>query len=85
MGSTTAGYCYRDFAAKNLRVICLNTADVAAPTGGAEACSDAQKKWFADTLISTPQGYGVLILSHHPLDWGNIMSVSHILRAYVEE
>lgn len=85
MGSTTAGYCYRDFAAKNLRVICLNTADVAAPTGGAEACSDTQKKWFADTLISTPQGYGVLILSHHPLDWGNIMSVSHILRAYVEE
>lgn len=85
MGSTVAGYCYRDFASKSVRVICLNTADVAAPTGGAEAVSDAQKKWFADTLISTPQGYGILILSHHPLDWGNIMSVSHILRAYVEE
>lgn len=85
MGSTVAGYCYRDFAGKSLRVICLNTADVAAPTGGAEAVSDAQKKWFADTLISTHQGYGILILSHHPLDWGNIMSVSHILRAYVEE
>ena len=85
MGSTVAGYCYRDFAAKSLRVICLNTADVASPTGGAEAVSDAQKKWFADTLISTPQDYGILILAHHPLDWGNIMSVSHILRAYVEE
>lgn len=85
MGSTVAGYCYRDFAAKSLRVICLNTADVAAPTGGAEAVTDAQKKWFADTLISTPQDYGIIILAHHPLDWGNIMSVSHILRAYVEE
>lgn len=85
MGSTTSGYCYRDFANKNLRVICLNTADVPVPTSGAESCSDAQKKWFADTLISTPQDYGILILSHHPLDWGSIMPVSHILRAYVEE
>ena len=85
MGSLTAGYCYRDFASKSLRVICLNTADVASPTSSAEAVSDAQKTWFANTLISTPQDYGILILSHHPLDWGNIMSVSHILRAYVEE
>ena len=85
MGSTVAGYCYRDFATKSLRVICLNTADVAAPTGGAEAVTDAQKKWFADTLISTPQDYGIIILAHHPLDWGNIMSTSHVLRAYVEE
>ena len=85
MGSTVAGYCYRDFAGKSLRVICLNTADVEAPTGGAEAVSAAQKKWFADALIATPQDYGIIILAHHPLDWGNIMSVSHILRAYVEE
>lgn len=85
MGSTVAGYCYRDFASKSMRVICLNTADVEAPTGGAEDVSAAQKKWFADTLISTPQDYGIIILAHHPLDWGNIMSTSHVLRAYVEE
>ena len=85
MGSITAGYCYRDFASKHVRVICLNTADVASPTSGAEAVSGAQKTWFADTLISTPQDYGIIILAHHPLDWGDIMSVSHILRAYVEE
>lgn len=85
MGSTTVGYCYRDFAEKNVRVICLNTADNPAPTASAEAVSTAQKQWFADTLISTPFGYGIIILSHHPLDWGDIMSVSHILRAYVEE
>lgn len=86
MGSTTAGYCYRDFASKNLRVICLNTADKTITSqGSAEAVSDTQKKWFADTLISTPSGYGIIVLSHHPLDWGDIMSVSHILRAYKEQ
>lgn len=85
MGSTTSGYCYRDFSTKQVRVICLNTADDPSPTSGAEAVSAAQKTWFADTLISTPEGYGIIILAHHPLDWGNIMSVSHILRAYVEE
>lgn len=86
MGSTVAGYCYRDFTNKNFRVICLNTADIDKTSqGGTEAVSDTQKKWFADTLISTPQDYGIIILSHHPLDWGNIMATSHILRAYVEE
>ncbi len=86
MGSTVSGYCYRDFTAKSLRVICLNTADATpAAQGGTEAVSDAQKRWFADTLISTPQDYGIVILAHHPLDWGDIMTVSHILRAYVEE
>ncbi len=86
MGSRVAGYCYRDFAAKNLRVICLNTADEDKTSqGGTEVVSDTQKKWFADTLISTPQDYGIIILAHHPLDWGNIMSTSHVLRAYVEE
>lgn len=85
MGSTTAGYCYRDFSAKSLRVICLNTADTTGTSGDGEIVTDAQKKWFADTLISTPQDYGILILAHHPLDWGNIISTSGILRAYVEE
>lgn len=85
MGSTTAGYCYRDFSTKSLRVICLNTADTTGTSGDGEIVTDAQKKWFADTLISTPQDYGILILAHHPLDWGNIISTSGILRAYVEE
>lgn len=90
MGSTTGGYCYRDFSAKNIRVICLNTAEtdtngVSPPHANAEGVTDAQKKWFADTLISTPQGYGVLVIAHHPLDWGNIMIMSMILRGYAEE
>lgn len=90
MGSTTSGYCYRDFTSKRVRVICLNTAETDTsgnnpPHGNAENVTDAQKKWFADTLISTPSGYGIIVLAHHPLDWGNIMATSHVLRAYVEE
>lgn len=85
MGSTTVGYCYRDFASKNLRVICLNTSDkVITKQTGAEDMSNAQITWFANTLISTPQDYGIVILSHHPLDWGSIMPVSEVLRAYAE-
>ena len=91
MGSTVSGYCYRDFPAKSLRVICLNTAEADdsgrnPPHGTAEWMTTAQKCWFADTLISTPQDYGIIILAHHPLDWGRILiQASHILRAYVEE
>lgn len=91
MGSTVSGYCYRDFPAKSLRVICLNTAEADdsgrnPPHGTAEWMTTAQKCWFADTLISTPQDYGIIVLAHHPLDWGRILiQASHILRAYVEE
>lgn len=91
MGSTTSGYCYRDFPAKQVRVICLNTAEADGdgrnpPQGSAEFMTTAQKCWFADTLISTPQGYGIIVLCHHPLDWGRIIiQASHILRAYVDE
>lgn len=91
MGSTTSGYCYRDFPAKQVRVICLNTAEADGegrnpPQGSAEFMTTAQKCWFADTLISTPEGYGIILLAHHPLDWGKIIiQASHIVRAYAEE
>lgn len=91
MGSTVSGYCYRDFPAKSLRVICLNTAEADGngnqpPHGSAEFMTTAQKCWFADTLISTPQDYGIILLAHHPLDWGKIIiQASHIVRAYAEE
>lgn len=91
MGSTTSGYCYRDFSTKKVRVICLNTAEADGngnqpPQGSAEFMTTAQKCWFADTLISTPQDYGIILLAHHPLDWGKIIiQASHIVRAYAEE
>lgn len=82
MGSTTEGYCYRDFETKKLRVICLNTAEATQK----EYVSDAQKLWFANTLkaVGAKSGWNVLILSHHPLDWGGVCILSNIVKAYVD-
>ena len=82
MGSTTEGYCYRDFESKKLRVICLNTAEATEK----EYVSDAQKLWFANTLkaVGAKSGWNVLILSHHPLDWGGVCILSNIVKAYVD-
>ena len=82
MGSTTEGYCYRDFASKKLRVICLNTAEATEK----EYVSDAQKLWFANTLkaVGAKSGWNVLILSHHPLDWGGVCILSNIVKAYAD-
>lgn len=82
MGSTTEGYCYRDFESKKLRVICLNTAEGMEK----EYVSDAQKLWFVNTLkaVGAKSGWKVLILSHHPLDWGGVCILSNIVKAYVD-
>lgn len=82
MGSTTEGYCYRDFESKKLRVICLNTAEGTEK----EYVSDAQKLWFANTLkaVGAKTGWNVLILSHHPLDWGGVCVLSNIVKAYMD-
>lgn len=82
MGSTTEGYCYRDFDSKKLRVICLNTAEGTQK----EYVSDAQKLWFANALkaVGAKTGWNVLILSHHPLDWGAVCILSNIVKAYVD-
>ena len=82
-GSTTDGYCYRDFADKKVRIICLNTAD----NGQKENLSDAQKLWFANTLKSAGakgSDWGIIVLSHHPLDWGGVCIASNIVKAYVD-
>lgn len=82
MGSTTEGYCYRDFDSKKLRVICLNTAE----NSEKEYVSDAQKLWFANVLkaVGVKTGWNMLILSHHPLDWGGVCILSNIVKAYVD-
>lgn len=79
-GSATEGYCYRDFDSKKLRVICLNTSEGTQK----EYVSDAQKTWFANTLkaVGAKTGWSVIILSHHPLDWGNVYALSNIVNAY---
>ena len=88
MGSTTGGYCYRDFPDKKVRVICLNTAEMtSASSGGAENMTGEQKLWFANALKSAGakgSSWGIIVLSHHPLDWGNVLMASNIVHAYVE-
>lgn len=90
-GSTEYGYCYRDFADKKLRVICLNTGE-GETIGGASAnyvCSPAQRLWFAQTLHdvgskSDAVSWSVLVLAHYPLDYGGTYPMSNIVKAYVE-
>lgn len=78
--SNSDGYCYRDFESKKLRIICLNTAEDTKK----EYVSNIQQSWFADTLkaVGAKTGWSVIILSHHPLDWGNVCALSNIAHAY---
>lgn len=80
-------YRYLDFTAKKIRVICLNTADVTDGTDGTERISGEQLQWFAQALDlsgkSDSAKWGIIILSHHPLDWGNIKPAANLLAAYV--
>lgn len=78
-GSETVGYCYKDFTDKKVRVICLNTSE-----SSKENVSDTQKLWFANTLIEvgSKTDWKVIILSHHPLDWGAIIGCSNIVYQY---
>lgn len=90
-GSVEYGYCYRDFADKKLRVICLNTCE-GETTGGDTAsyiCSPEQRLWFAQALYDVGSkteaaGWSVLVLAHYPLDYGGTYPMSNIVKAYVE-
>lgn len=81
------GYCYRDFEAWKLRVIVLNTVDIDAPDTDLYI-SGTQLKWFAETIdLSTKADsskWNILLLSHHPLDFGISIFSCKILKAYTE-
>lgn len=84
-------YRYVDFTAKKVRVICLNTAEVDGLTvsgqSGTERITGTQLQWFADSLDlsskSDAADWGIVILSHHPLDWGAILPAANCLNAYL--
>lgn len=88
-GSTTEGYCYRDFEEKKLRVICLNTSELGE---NYDNVSFTQRLWLARTLraVGLKTGWGVIILSHYPLDFSeagtsnSASSVGNLLRQYVD-
>lgn len=87
MGSTTYGYCYRDISSKKVRVICLNTVEGETLDGGdaTYCCSDAQLLWFAQTLysIGANADWGIIVVSHYPLDYGGTSKAGNIVYEYV--
>ena len=89
-GSEEYGYCYRDFAEKKLRVICLNTCEGETLSGESAAycCSPAQLLWFAQTLHAVGSKadaaqWGIIVLGHYPLDLGGAYPTGNIVKAYV--
>lgn len=81
-------YRYVDFDSKKVRVICLNTSDNNGSVTAKERISVAQLQWFCETLDlsakSDAASWGIIVLSHHPLDWGNIKPAANCLAAYLE-
>lgn len=63
-GDRLAGYCYRDFEDVKVRVICLNSSE-----GGGCQLSAAQVAWLEEA-VQVETGWHIILLSHHPLDWG---------------
>ena len=89
-GSEEYGYCYRDFAEKKLRVICLNTCEGETVSGenAAYCCSPEQLLWFAQTLHAVGSKtdaaqWGIIVLGHYPLDLGGAHPTGNIVKAYV--
>lgn len=89
-GSEEYGYCYRDFAEKKLRVICLNTCEGETVSGESAAycCSSEQLLWFAQTLYAVGSKadaaqWGIIVLGHYPLDLGGAYPTGNIVKAYV--
>lgn len=86
MGSTRYGYCYRDIPSKKVRVINLNTVEGETETGyDGGQCSDTQLLWLAQTLysIGSSSDWGIFVVSHYPLDYGNTCKAGNILYQYI--
>lgn len=65
-GTTTDKcYWYKDYATKNTRVIAINYYEGGVYNG---CLGQAQITWFINTLLSTPAGYGIIVMLHSPED-----------------
>ena len=89
-GSTVYGYCYRDFAEKKVRVICLNTCEGETDSGSSasDVVSATQRLWFAQTLYDVGSKtdaaeWSIIVLGHYSLDFGGAYPLSNIVYAYV--
>lgn len=82
-------YFFHDFSRHKLRIICLDTVG---DNAGNVGYTDAQAQWFADALDLSSKAdaadWQVLVMSHHPVDFGHINGNSYrfagIIDAYVK-
>lgn len=91
---TNCNYCYRDFTAKKVRVILLDTSQQTADSlhTSTVTMTAAQYQFFADALAgvgskSDAAEWGVIVLSHMPPDWpdhNGFRYLSFILKAYLD-
>ena len=84
----TGTYRYKDFDKKKVRVICLNTADNSVNATTHECISGQQLQWFCQALDlsakSDADKWGIVILSHHPLDWAAIKPAGNVVATYLQ-
>lgn len=86
MGSTKYGYCYRDIPSKKIRVINLNTVEGETEVGySGNTFSDEQLLWFAQALydVGSESDWGIIVVSHYPLDYGDTSRGGNIVYQYV--
>lgn len=61
-------YGYVDYDKQRIRVVYLNTSDITDSYASDYGMSTVQAQWFVDTLAAVQSGWGVVVLSHHPLN-----------------
>lgn len=80
-------YKYIDFESKKVRVIGLHTAEYTAGYSSEGRMSGEQLQWFANALDLSAKpdasNWGIIILSHHPLDWGGLGNTLGVLKSYL--
>jgi hypothetical protein len=80
-------YKYFDIADKKVRVIGLHTAEYTGGYSSTGRMSGEQLQWFANALDLTGKEdasqWGIIILSHHPLDWSGLEGAVAVLKSYL--
>lgn len=62
---TDVCYWYKDYVSRSIRVITIDYYNDGVYNG---SIGQAQIDWFISTLLSTPTGYGVIVMLHSPED-----------------
>lgn len=77
-------YGYRDFENYKIRVIYLNSADVSdSSVTGSCYVSTEQLNWLNTVALNLADtNWGVIVLSHHPLNWSGMESTLDALDTY---